>query len=292
MSVTVIYHENCFDGTGAKLAAWLKFGQGATYTPAQYGDPVPHIPKGSEVYILDFSYPREALEALQKDSKSLLVLDHHKTAKEALAGLPYAQFDMDKSGAVLAWEHFHPGKQIPDLLLRVQDRDLWKWKYEDTKSVTSALPLLENSMEAWNAALDGGPYLEQLRVSGQVKERFDKLSVAAAIKTVHPLVITTPHRFYTVGLVNSTSLGSEIGNALCEEKGFDIGMPYFVSDKGQVVLSLRSVGDLDTTVISSELGGGGHKNASGAKVRAGVLALLYGASYHQPVSLETLKQYV
>lgn len=102
----VLYHANCPDGFAAARAAWMSLGDAATYLPVSYGDPLPAIPDGSEVYIVDFSYPRPILEELEARC-GLTVIDHHATAQEALSGLAFAHFDMSKSGAVLTWEHFH-----------------------------------------------------------------------------------------------------------------------------------------------------------------------------------------
>ena len=70
---------------------------------------------GSEVYILDFSYPRQVMESLLSQHVKVIALDHHKTAQEALLGLRGALFDMNRSGAMISWEYFHPEREIPDL---------------------------------------------------------------------------------------------------------------------------------------------------------------------------------
>ena len=79
------------------------------------GSPPPDGLQGQRVVIVDFSYGRETLEMMAGETDRILILDHHITAEKALAGLPYAYFDMKKSGAVLAWEwaHDHP---VPWLL--------------------------------------------------------------------------------------------------------------------------------------------------------------------------------
>ena len=134
-----LYHANCNDGSGAALAAWMRFGdEGHEYIPVQYGAPPPEIAKGESVCILDFSYSREVLREMAKTANSILVLDHHKTAQEALSE-PFdkelnisTEFDMSKSGAVLTWEKFHPGKPLPELFAYLQDRDLWRFELDGT----------------------------------------------------------------------------------------------------------------------------------------------------------------
>ena len=37
-------------------------------------------------------------------------------------------FDMNHSGARLAWDYFHPGKEPPKFINYIEDCDLWAWK--------------------------------------------------------------------------------------------------------------------------------------------------------------------
>jgi oligoribonuclease NrnB/cAMP/cGMP phosphodiesterase (DHH superfamily) len=150
VKIFVLYHANCQDGFGAAWAARDFFGDSATYIPVQYGDPLPEMPDGSAVYIVDFSYDRATLEALSTRVEKLVVLDHHKTAKAELDGLPFATFDMNKSGAVLTWEYFNPGEPPPALLLYIQDRDLWRWKLPDSREISAALTLEPRDFRHWD----------------------------------------------------------------------------------------------------------------------------------------------
>ena len=122
----VLYHANCFDGMGAAYAAWTQLGDvNVEYIPVQYGSPPPETEAGSNVYIVDFSYSKGTLDEIKGKSAHMIVLDHHKTAAEDLDGYPGAIFDMKRSGAMLAWDYFHPGVHAPLLLDYIQDRDLW-----------------------------------------------------------------------------------------------------------------------------------------------------------------------
>ena len=82
----VLYHKNCQDGRGAAWAAHQLFGQHAEYIPVQYGEPIPEY-KGYNIFIVDFSYPKDDLIALGKDN-FVQVIDHHKTAQEDLKDFP------------------------------------------------------------------------------------------------------------------------------------------------------------------------------------------------------------
>ena len=102
----VLYHGDCSDGFGAAWALWKQFPK-AEFKAVKHGYPPPTNLQGRHIVIVDFSYNRETLEAMAQEAASLQVLDHHITAQDALAGLPYAYFDLKKSGAVLAWEWDH-----------------------------------------------------------------------------------------------------------------------------------------------------------------------------------------
>jgi nanoRNase/pAp phosphatase (c-di-AMP/oligoRNAs hydrolase) len=108
----VIYHGNCPDGFTAAWVTARKLGD-VELLAAKYGDDPPlEEATGRRVVIVDFSYPREKLEQLHATG-SLLVLDHHKTAEADLQGLPYCVFDMQRSGARLAWDYFREGYPVP-----------------------------------------------------------------------------------------------------------------------------------------------------------------------------------
>ena len=85
----VLYHAGCADGF---CAAWVYWRQNPTaeFIPVQYGeDPPPQAFQGRDVLIFDFSYRRHVLLAIKERAKSVLVLDHHKTAKAELESLDF-----------------------------------------------------------------------------------------------------------------------------------------------------------------------------------------------------------
>jgi uncharacterized protein len=315
MKTYILYHANCTDGLGAKFAAWMKYGDKATYIPVQYGQPVPeidgkiayqnlqkgdrfksldghpyietengacsttHYPNGEhpiipfkpdeivetgiEVYIVDFSYPLDVLNELRHRVSKLVILDHHKTAQEALRGFSGAIFDMNKSGALLAWEYFHPGLEVPLLIKNVSDRDLWKFQVANTNEIHAGLDLIGDNMEAWKlATLIPGEY-EALVEKGSTLLWERRNKVESMLKSV----VILPYKGYKVGVLNTTVLFSEIGAAICSDLEVDFSMTYFVKGDGEVIFSFRSLqdGGLDVGEIAKALGGGGHKNSSGAR---------------------------
>lgn len=257
MNKLCIYHKNCPDGLAAALVVYKK-DHTVEFMTAQYGDEPPEV-DNKDVIIVDFSYPREILLDMKEKAKSLFVIDHHKTAEEALAGLDFCLFDMDKSGAVLTWEYVFPNIPIPQLLLYVQDRDLWQWKLEKSKEVSAALRSYKPFFSEWEEFLDDFK-IKKLWQDGEAILRYQHRQVEMALShKLFPLVVIGS---YQVPCINSTHLISEIGNELCQDYPF--AACYFDTNDGKRVFSLRSSENgIDVSVIAKQYGGGGHFHAAG-----------------------------
>ncbi len=261
-NIYVLYHAHCTDGTGSKYAAWKKFGKKAQYIAVAYGKPMPTLEPGSEIYIVDFSYPKEVLEALNAVHASVTVLDHHKTAEADLKDLPYCHFNMDKSGCVMAWEFFHPGEPVPDLLLDIQDRDLWLFKRPNSKAVHAGLALLDGDMTLWDrGARYSGDYVRVVNSGFTLLQRQDK-AVKSAVDHKVKIISLFGHK---CGIINANDLSSEIGSGIndCPKLAVDFALIYAITKDNTVLLSLRSKGDFDVSALAKNFGGGGHNNAAG-----------------------------
>lgn len=258
-NILVLYHANCLDGFGAAYAAWRRFEDSADYVPVNYGDSPPDV-TGKEVYILDFSYKRDVLLEMEAKAKSLLVLDHHKTAQEDLEGLDFAIFDMDRSGCVIAWEHFHHS-YAPAALRLIQDRDLWRFHMSITKPFSAALrAFVPQTFEAWDYAISSLAATHELARRGEdLLAVFDK-DVAELAKRSHAIRL----RGFDGLACNATpKYASELGNVLAEESGTFAAIYSFDGATQLWYYSLRSVGDFDVSEIAKHWLGGGHKNAAG-----------------------------
>ena len=193
--VTVLYHADCPDGFGAAYAAWLRFGDHAIYWPMHHGQPweMAEI-AGHAVYVLDFSFSPEKLEAMAGVAASVTQIDHHASALQPWADrldkspdgteffrhptLPLTVvFDLGKSGVRLAWEHFHPDRPVPLVLRHVEDVDLWRFALPGSRPISRALRLLPYDFAAWDelvrqADAPHTPRYLVLLAEGEAIERF------------------------------------------------------------------------------------------------------------------------
>lgn len=261
MKALVLYHANCLDGFGAAFAAWKKFGYEAEYIAVNYGQEPPPV-SGKDVYILDFSYPRETLLKMAAVANTLTVLDHHKTARDDLAGLAFAKFDMEKSGCRLAWEHFHPEVELPAMLFHIEDRDLWEFTSPLTKPFCEALRnTCDMDFEIWDSINESSVSRFRLVDTGSSLLLVFDREVSELLKYAHK----TPIALLKEGLACNAppKYASELGDKLAELSG-TYGVVYFYSgETNEWRYSLRSIGGYDVSAIAKQFGGGGHKNAAG-----------------------------
>ena len=264
MKPLVIHHSPCQDGFTAAWAVWLAHKDWDFY-PAKHGDPPPDLTGREIVYLVDFSYKRPVILEMATPERSIIILDHHKTAEADLVDLPSnvsVTFDMNKSGARLAWEAFHPDDSIPFLVEFVEDRDLWKFRYPETKAFSAALFAEEYNFVTWKlwndkANREGVEWAVQ---SGEAILRKAAKDTAELLANKFKVVIGG-HEVWTCNLPYTFS--SDAGNILAQGEPF--GSTFYL-DGGFAHFSLRSTEDgLDVSEIAKSYGGGGHQHAAGFK---------------------------
>jgi uncharacterized protein len=253
----VLYHAECADGFGAAWAIWRRFPE-ARFVPVKHGNPPPTGLSAQRVVIVDFSYARETLESMARQTDELLVLDHHITAEKALAGLPYAYFDMKKSGAVLAWEWAHD-RPVPWLLEYIQDKDLWTWDLPLSREINAAVASHPFEFQLWSSFKQKDLEQEGRAILRYENELVNKLAGQAVL---------VEFQGETVPSVQSAILTSQIGERLSAEAPFCI---IWHDRDGRRYYSMRSREDgTDVGAIAVSFGGGGHTHAAGFSVPLGL----------------------
>lgn len=269
MTTYVLYHDDA-DGYASALAAYMKLGDEASYICVQYGQdfPIKNLNCIDNVFILDFSYKKEILEEVHNKVVNLVVIDHHETAMQDLDHLDYAIFDMSKSGARLSWEYFNPDIQVPNLILLVEDRDLWKFTLEDTKAFDAGMRSTGRYKEIkyWKEVLTETSLFQQIVHDGKllVKDLEGRVNSFIKNPSKYKLVDIDGHK---VAIFNTTNDISELGNAFNTELDVDYSISYFFTNKGELVLSYRGKkGHVHVGELCKKFGGGGHAASAGVKL--------------------------
>lgn len=251
----ILYHAGCPDGFCAAFVAQSRWPK-ARLLPVTHGKPIDLIGlSGKHLLVVDFSWKRPQCVLLASAAASLLILDHHKTAEQELAGLDFAKFDMHRSGATLTWDLVVGGPR-PWYVSYVEDRDLAKYMLPDSKAVSAYIMALPQTIEAWT------------RLSALSLDYVKSMGAAVRMQVDHYVDDVCQERRigmlagHRVAIVNAPF--QNIGDICMSLTAFaPIGLGWFERGDAQIQFSLRSVGDVDVSQIAQLYGGGGHKNAAG-----------------------------
>lgn len=268
----ILYHgKACPDGFAAALAAWLFFNGRGEYLGLDHGqvrsvDDLPAL-AGRAVYIVDFAFAPDLLKDIDARCAKLVLLDHHKSAADTLQGFVCRcgtlHFDMHKSGARLAWEFFLPDLPVPPLVQYVEDRDLWNWKLEHSAAFLAALDMEAFDFHRWNAIarMDADELQAFMARGAAMDEKFTKLAadIAEGAQEVifngeRGLMVNAPGMFHSL-----------VGEMLSQKSGTFALM--WTANKGVIKVGLRSQRPYDCIPLATSMGGGGHAQACGFKLK-------------------------
>lgn len=296
MKTLCIYHGNCADGFGSAWVVRKALGNDVEFHAGVYQDDPPDV-SGRDVLLVDFSYKLPVLRQMAEDARSVLIIDHHKTAADDLSelirvddflfhewieamgiGVPNiaAVFDMERSGAGITWDFFFPNEQRPKLIDHIEDRDLWRFNLPGTREIQAAVFSYPYDFEVWDELMESIDSIPSLLTEGAAIERKHHKDVAELTKVVtRPMKFRAPWLdgpaaadlgFVTVPMANLPyTLTSDAGHLLCGDKHPFAGC-YWDTPDGRV-FSLRSRDNgADVGEVAKQYGGGGHKHASGFRV--------------------------
>jgi oligoribonuclease NrnB/cAMP/cGMP phosphodiesterase (DHH superfamily) len=269
----VITHANCNDGWWAANACRLALGDDVEVFYATYQAPPPDV-TDRDVVMVDFSYKRPVLLEMKDKARSMIVLDHHKTAEEDLAGLDFCIFNGQESGATMAWEHFFPNKPVPALLYHTKQYDLWLFdkdnKSDYTKRIVKGMysmcnkDSIKRELCALEDDIEGTKLLADYINAGETLLKEEDKNVESLIRRA--MGCTIGHWPYGVA-VNTTTAISSLGEALSKDKPY--ALIWAMQNDGMILCSFRSNENnpdaVDVSEICKSYGGGGHKNAAGCK---------------------------
>lgn len=267
----IVYHARCADGATAAWAAYKYLTKLRTpeidLIAHNYSWKLPSTDKfsGADVYIVDYSFPRDYLLEINEIANSLVVLDHHKTAQERLGGLPFAVFDMERSGAEITWDWFHGDEPRPGVVRYVGDKDLWKFELPDSKAINA---YFATQFEASGFSVSTVDRLDLLmrRTPEVVKQHgalyLDQTLIRANDRAEHAYPASIQGVSFMAA--NACSDQSETGNAIIDKYGLPSCTWFYEHASGMYIHSLRSREGLpDVGEIAKAMGGGGHRNAAG-----------------------------
>lgn len=264
---TACLYRNDSDGCGAAYSLWkaLKDQYELLFLEVQYGQEPPYealrVFAPDQVYIVDFSYKADVLRPFLDEFPETMVIDHHKSSLEdlesAFAERVYKTFIHDErfSGCVLTWQHFFPDEDVPEVLLYVQDCDLWKFELENSKEINAYIASLPKDFNEWDQF-----YTPEAYDAGRAIIRLQKQAIERRLKDVRRVEVAG----HMVPCVNASENISELGAAMCEAyPDAPFSVSYCDRGDGKRSYSLRSRNGFDVSEVAKKWSGGGHQASAG-----------------------------
>lgn len=276
MKPLLIYHANCPDGFGSAYAFWKRYADNIDYMSLSH-DAKNDVKLWSDmlrnrvVWMVDIALDRSSAEFVNGITKQFLIIDHHITAMRDLGDLEFCKFDMNKSGAILAWEFCFPSQPPPKILQYIQDRDLHIYNMQDSKKILYAIDSVGHDFKEWdrvNELLCTEDGFSNLLAIGSSIFKNNRIIIDNIKKNVFYKEI----KGYLVPVVNTPIFKNEVVNELAIGNSFAAGYHF---DGSNYIFSLRSDQDaypgtsIDVAEVASKFGnGGGHKHAAGFSIRS------------------------
>ena len=269
MPMIICFHHNDADGRASGAIVRYALGQEVLLVESDYvGGVIPWnmVEHAQKVIVVDFSFPLPEMQRLA-EGRELIWIDHHKSAiaeMGAAAGAWPGIRDLSEAACVLTWKFFFPNKPVPQAVVLIGDRDIWRWAEADTGAFNEGLymlntqadndslwiPLLENDRQTLTTIISEGRRLREAR-----------------LKNIERMV---QHYGFEVGFEGHRTLAINTrGNGDLGQRGRDLGyeIVYCYSDQmqdGKLYTSVTLFSDqVDVSVIASKYGGGGHAGAAG-----------------------------
>lgn len=279
----VIYHAHCNDGAMAAAIFMDEVGEwynDISYVGAGYNiGTVPDV-QDKEVYLLDFSYPKDTIVGMLEQAHSVTVVDHHKDALAALEGISDFKFNMGYSsisqcGAENTYRMLNSG-ETPRVVKLIGDRDMWEFAYSETRAFTAGLALLDITPE------------NMLNVLSWTDAQIDECAAKGSNILEYKQQLYKDHikqctRYMVIGgcavpVCNANgAFASEIGEAMYDgiyRHSSFVATYYDTAEKRCFSLRSRRGSGVFVDGIARQYGGNGHPHAAGFKVpRNHVLAL-------------------
>ncbi len=287
MNNIVIYHNADPDGIFSGAIALQALGEGTTCIGYHYGWETQHIIQkcnDANVFMLDVTFVPEAMSRLANECNSLLLIDHHASAKADIDWIMEANaqsnftyvFEDDQWGAAKkTWEFFNPEKPLPTIIEEVAGYDMFRWiKSDEHRWETYTVPLryavdVHTTPEAVLRHFDfkeSTGVIEAFAMQGRAIYQY---IAAKNYRLASNETATFRTRFLTNDSktqYNVLAINRDIGGDFFKNiprDGIDFFVGFFLTNKGWQVSLRPGSADVDLGEIAKAFGGGGHRNAAG-----------------------------
>lgn len=290
MSDKCIYHSEDLDGKCS--AAIVKYHlKDVKLYPFTYGNIFPwdEFTRDDVVYIIDVSLPIEDMYKLDLKCKTLIYIDHHKSAIEryntfcndfyTMNRTPWNLFgsrSIGKAACELTWEWFHPNEEVPLFIELLGAYDTWRnsdqnrWNriimpFQYGMQTESTNP--ETHMETWKEYFKdsgnlNGILQETIECGSSIRDYLNQRNAQNTERNAYEAKFESLRAI----CINSLEHSSSILDSVYNPDIHDI-MIVYTHQKDSWYVSLYSTkNDIDCSKLATKYGGGGHFSASGFRI--------------------------
>ncbi|TRZ49309.1 MAG: hypothetical protein D4S01_08780 [Dehalococcoidia bacterium] len=275
MKHIVVYHSRCLDGIFSAAAVYKHLEalncKDIVCIPQTYKDgfDLQFLDKDTTLWIVDFSFPYEILKDMDNLCAKVVWYDHHISSESiALMGdsLPNTEIHIDikHSAAYTVWIRLFKTQPLKAITLS-EDRDLWRFKFPETRSFTEGLfshhdisPTSDKIRDLLTSDKTVNTYI----LEGDVLLRAKDNRIDRAINRGYYGKIKGHNAFF----VNSGEDISEIGEKVYLSHEEPIVAVVYNIGENVVKFSLRS-NTINVEQIARAFHGGGHVGAAGFELK-------------------------
>lgn len=270
------YHRVDFDGV-CSGAIVQKFYPDVKLIGINYGDEFPWEEiGGNDIIMVDFCLePENEMFRLAELAKSLIWIDHHKSAIEAMKTykinnkwMPFIKGiqRIGDAACELTWEYFY-GTPIPIGVRLIGRYDVW-----DLKNHESIIPFqygLRSLPDVYNPDNDIWKMMFMFPQLGEFAWIINNgNTILNYTKSWNKYLMDNfsfEGRFlgYDALFINMPAISTATFESRYDDTKYDLMVGFFRLPKGVWQVSLRTTTDLDVGKIARSFGGGGHAQASG-----------------------------
>lgn len=276
----VFYHgPNCADGISA---AWVvnkyiteQLNQTAELIAVDYHHDLPAIPMDKCIWVVDFTFPDpDFMKELISCNEWMVHFDHHPSAEDTIDYLKSVchetnyrvKFTQEHSGAGIAWSELFGDYEQPLFIRWVEDRDLWLFRYTETKAFGEAFQLGGYTLDNCDNVSDNSAALAQVskgkpivderlkRCTNQIKHQTTHISLKLHDGLWHAIPFSRLKRPDDASDQTNLMLSMGMGPVVAA----------YTKKEGKV--KVRVTTDADNPVayqIARVYGGGGHPHTAG-----------------------------
>ena len=279
MKNALFYHKVDWDGLLSAAIVLTHVDGEFDLFPVNYGDPIPSIDELSqyeEVYVVDFSLPREYNESLQ----NLIWIDHHISAIKANEGLVVPGIQKTTfSACELCWLYFNGPDKIHKIVYLLGEYDIFEksgryFKWEDILAFQMAARTIELTIDNAKRFLNNGFAPREMISNGNAILAYARQQEKTAFERMAWDVTIDGHPAKAL-------LANEMSSLICEQTlaNGDANIVLLLNRNNDATfkLSIRVAEkyEFNASEFAKKFGGGGHVKAAGCTIPIETFIELY-----------------